>query len=126
VWELYRKGGIYASPASNEVGPGIATVARYLRATLEDSPSHPKVLISKNCKQLIDGILNYIFHEMTIKKEIDAPDKPRKYQDDMVDAFRYLLATKPQYHHQTFDGDEYQPVKKLKNRSKLPQARFYG
>jgi hypothetical protein len=97
AWDIYKRSGIYARPASNEVGPGLATVARYLRASREKNPSHPKVLISNQCKQLINGILNYTYHEITQQKDLDPPDKPRKYRDDMADALRYGLATRPRF-----------------------------
>ena len=83
VWDVYRKGGVYASPASNDVSAGIGTVARYLRATLEDNSSFPKVMISKDLHYLIGtaekgpdnktyagGILNY-----TVKKTREAADE---------------------------------------------------
>jgi hypothetical protein len=77
VWDLYRRGGIYATPASNERDPGIGTVARYFRATMEDSPSHPKILISQNCPKLIDGVLNYVFKGQTLASEEDRREGAR-------------------------------------------------
>jgi hypothetical protein len=97
AWDIYKRNGIYARPASNEVGPGLATVARYFRATREANSPHPYILINQECKQLINGLLNYTYHEVTQQKEIDPPDKPRKYQDDLADTLRYGLATRPRF-----------------------------
>ena len=96
--DIYRRAGIYAQPASNNVNAGISEVARYFRATLEDHPSHPKVFISKELLQLTAGLRSYVFHELKSASDVDAPDKPRKYQDDLMDAFRYLMASTPRYH----------------------------
>jgi hypothetical protein len=95
--DIYRRAGIYALPASNSVNPGISEAARYLRSTREDKSAHPKVLISKELLKLREGLRSYIFQEVQSKRDIDAPEKPRKYKDDMVDAFRYALAAKPRF-----------------------------
>lgn len=97
VWDVYRRNGIVAKPAATDVDAGIAVVSRYLRATLEDAPNHPKVLISLELAGLRKGLREYVFAEHHAVRDIDAPDKPRKYQDDFVDAFRYSLASRPQY-----------------------------
>ena len=127
VWDLYRLGGIYASPASNDVGPGLGAVARYFRATLEDSPTHPKILISKNCPQLIEGILNYIFKKQRDASEEDmredGPERPRKYQDEMADCLRYMCATKPVYYDDYFDGDEFNAMENIEVKSRMPSVR---
>ena len=96
--DIYRRAGIYAQPASNNVNAGISEVARYLRASLEDNPLHPKVFISKELLQTRRDLRRYIVHEVASSREIDPPDKPRKYQDDLMDAFRYLMASTPRYH----------------------------
>jgi hypothetical protein len=79
------------------VSAGIAEVARYFRATLEDNPDHPKLMISKNCIKLRDGLQNYIWSDPRVYKEIDPQEKPRKYHDDLMDALRYLVSSRPVY-----------------------------
>jgi hypothetical protein len=95
--DIYRRSGVYATPAADNVSAGIAEVARYFRATLEDNPQHPKLMISKNCRQLRDGLLNYIWSDPKVYKELDPQEKPRKYHDDLMDALRYLVSSRPVY-----------------------------
>jgi hypothetical protein len=104
--DIYQRAGIYVLPASNAVNPGISEVARYLRSTLEDNALHPKVLFSKELSGTREGMRSYVFQEHESKRELDAPDKPRKYKDDLVDAVRYALAARPQY-QQLFMQEDY-------------------
>jgi hypothetical protein len=106
--DIYRRAGIYTRPASNNVSAGIATVARYLRATLEDNPEHPRIFISKECPKLRESLMSYTFHEQRASGEfpLDPPDKPRKYKDHLPDAFRYLLALQPRF-RSLWQEDEY-------------------
>jgi hypothetical protein len=108
--DIYKRAGIYARPASDNVSAGISEVARYLRATLEDSPAHPRVFISRECSKLRESLQSYIYHETLTSREIDAPDRPRKYKDHLPDAFRYLLATTPRYRSFWMEQEEYEPV----------------
>lgn len=93
--DIYRRSGLYAVPAADQVSPGIGTVAAYFRATISDSTSHPKLMISKNCRKLRDGLLNYVWSDPKVYKELDAAEKPRKYSDDLMDALRYLVSSRP-------------------------------
>lgn len=95
--DLYRRAGVYARKASDNVSAGISEVARYLRATLEDRSTHPKLYISKNCQKLTAALQSYSRMELQTSREIDAPDRPRKFNDHLPDALRYLLAGKPMY-----------------------------
>lgn len=97
AWEVYRKAGIVTRPAHTDVNAGLTIVARYMRATLEDQPEHPKMLISLNCRMLRQALMEYVYAEHHSIRDVDAPEKPRKYQDDACDALRYLLATQPRF-----------------------------
>ena len=95
--DIYRRSGVYARKASDNWSAGVGTVARYLRATKEDRARHPKLLISKNCQKLIESLQTYSRVSVTSAREIDPPDKPRKFNDHLPDALRYLLAGRPRW-----------------------------
>ena len=97
AWEVYRSHGISCRPAHNDVNVGLTMVAKYLRATLEDHPAHPRLLISKELHTLRQAMLEYVWKEAHGATAIDPPDKPRKYQDDPCDALRYMCAGKPRF-----------------------------
>lgn len=104
--DIYRRAGVYARKASDNVSAGISEVARYLRATLEDRSEHPRLLISKDCVRLIDAIRSYSRAEVYSSREIDPPDRPRKFNDHLPDALRYLLAATPRW--RSFWTEEYE------------------
>ena len=124
--DIYRRAGVYARPASDNVGAGIATVAKYLRSTLQDQSQHPKLLISRECPKLRRALQNYIFQEVQTSREIDAPDKPRKYQDDLPDAFRYLLAPSPRYRSTWIEEQEYMEPTPRPRRDGVASVPYYG
>lgn len=95
--KIYRENGLYTRSADDQVNPGLSIVARYLRATLEDSPSHPRIYISLDCKRLIQTLENYQFLEVNNRQDLDQPDRPRKKDDHLPDALRYLLAARPRF-----------------------------
>jgi len=94
---IYRAGGIYARQADDNINPGLSVVARYLRATLEKNPDHPRLFISIACPKLIKSLEDYQFLEVNNRTELDQPDKPRKKDDHLPDALRYLLTARPRY-----------------------------
>lgn len=123
--DIYRRAGIYALPASNSVNPGISEVARYLRSTREVKSAHPRVLISKELLGLRKSLRSYVFQEVQSKRDIDAPDKPRKYKDDLVDAFRYALAAKPRFQAFWLE-DEYIEPPSQPRASGMATVPYYG
>jgi hypothetical protein len=94
---IYRKNGIYTRPADDQVNPGLSLVARYLRASLEASPSHPQIFISVGCPKTIRAIENYQFLDVHNRQDLDQPDKPRKKDDHIPDALRYLITARPRF-----------------------------
>lgn len=94
---IYRAGGVYARQADDNINPGLSVVARYLRASLEKNPDHPKLFISVACPKLIKSLEEYQFLEVNNRTELDQPDKPRKKDDHLPDALRYLLTARPRY-----------------------------
>jgi len=95
--QVYRDNGIFARKAVDDVMPGIGVVSRYLRATLEDNAEHPRLYISMDCPKLIRSLEMYQFANVNSREELDQPDKPRKKDDHLPDALRYLLTARPRY-----------------------------
>ena len=122
--DIYRRSGLYATPAADQVAPGIATVARYFRATISDSDQHPKLMISRNCRKLRDGLLNYVWSDPKVYKELDAAEKPRKYHDDLMDALRYLLSSRPVHtpvwYEEETDYERTEPRRGVKGLATVP------
>ena len=104
--KVYQRAGIYARQAIDDFGPGVSLVSRYLRATLEENPDHPKLYISTACPLLIKHLENYQYHEIQNRQDLDQPEKPRKKDDHLPDALRYLLTARPRYLREWRDRDE--------------------
>jgi hypothetical protein len=95
--QVYRDNGIFARKAMDDVMPGIGIVARYLRASLEDNPEHPRLFISQDCPKLIKALETYQFVDVNSRNDLDQPDKPRKKDDHLPDALRYMLTARPRF-----------------------------
>lgn len=97
--ENYAKYGIYTVQAVNDIPYGIQKVAEYLRASKEDNPVGPQLYICyEKCPKLRKALVQYEWDEhrsLTIVQ--NDPDRPRKYNDHLPDALRYLLAMAPRY-----------------------------
>jgi hypothetical protein len=102
--DIYRQNGIYFYPAFDRVQMGIGIVNNYFRATLQGAQSrHPHIYISNDLYQLIEDLQQYVFEDPPARKDQDAPEKPRKKNDDLVDAFRYVVAQQPRYVREWYD-----------------------
>jgi hypothetical protein len=83
---------------------GIGIVNNYFRATLQgDQSRHPHIYISKDLHNLIEDLQQYVFEDPPARKDQDAPEKPRKKNDDLVDAFRYVVSQHPRYVRDWYD-----------------------
>jgi hypothetical protein len=94
---VYRQHGVFAREADDALNPGLSVVARYIRASLEDSPTHPKIFFSIKCTKVIRALENYQFLDVNNRQDLDQPDKPRKKDDHLPDALRYLLTARPRF-----------------------------
>jgi hypothetical protein len=96
--DVYRQNGIMARPAFDRVREGCDIINRYLEATLAGEHSdHPKLYISKDCTSLIADLQEYIFEEHNERLDKAPAEKPRKKNDDLIDAFRYVVAHQPRF-----------------------------
>jgi hypothetical protein len=59
------------------------------------------MLISRDCVKHRKHLLSYVWQgerpQSRDESRRDAPDRPRKYQDDLDDSLRYLAAGQPYY-----------------------------
>lgn len=97
AWKIYQKAGIYSRMSPMDVDAGYAIVSRYLLATREDHPTHGKIFISKDCKRLRDAFLRYVWAEPRSIRDLDAPQKPKKANDHLMDALRGVVSTSPRH-----------------------------
>jgi len=124
--DIYRRAGIYALPAADNVSAGIAEVNSYLRATLEDHPSHPKLYISKECPRLRETLLSYVYPDPSPRADpIDPPDKPKKYNDHLPDALRYLLASTPRHQPYWIEDQPHETFQEKPRLKGMPSVPIY-
>jgi hypothetical protein len=81
--------GLPIVPANNRVVSGINYVRQLFKAD--------KIHIHPRCTQLIDELIQYQWKSQPNNSlgEEDEPEKVRKINDHLVDAFRYMLYSKP-------------------------------
>ena len=94
---IYQRHGVFARTANDDFGLGTSLLARYIRASLEDHPTHPCLFVSMACPMLIRALEEYQYLEVKNRSELDQPEKPRKKDDHLPDALRYLVTANPRY-----------------------------
>lgn len=92
LWSLadeYLEDSFPMVQANNEVTAGINYVQQLIR--------NNKLHIHPRCQQLVGELLSYQWKEQPIKQIglKTEPEEPRKINDHLVDALRYLLYSKP-------------------------------
>ena len=103
---VYQANGLYARPADDDVMPGISIVSRYIRATLEENAKHPALYVSIKCPETIRSLENYQYLDVNNRQDLDQPDKPKKKDDHIPDAIRYMLTARPRYLREWRDTSE--------------------
>jgi len=82
-------------PGNNDVMSGINRITRLIK---ED-----RIFVGKRCTKLIEELNNYHWKKWDDEKD-NARNKPFKLGDDLVDAFRYILMSRPDwYDHPQLD-----------------------
>lgn len=97
AWNEYRKAGIYARIAQDDVLAGISLVGRYLTAALQDSTTHPALRVSAECKNTRRHMKEYIWKEPKTLRDENPKPEPRKKDDHLPDAIRYGVTSRPRY-----------------------------
>ncbi len=83
----FRRAGLPAYTANNDVGAGVQTVATALH--LDESSGRPRLLLGPDCGHLAHELSCYSWDEHA------EGEQPRKDDDHAIDALRYALHTKP-------------------------------
>lgn len=82
---------VYANAANNKVLAGISRVKHWL--------DHRKLFIFNTCPDLIEEIRQYQWEKpRTIKGVVYHHDRPLKVNDHLVDALRYVVMSRPDFH----------------------------
>lgn len=81
--------------ANNEVSAGIDRVKSFLR--INPKTGKPRMFIFNTCVNLIEEIGEYQWQELTAGQagKVNEKEAPRKYNDHAVDAWRYLVMSRP-------------------------------
>lgn len=83
--------GIYSNPGNNKVLAGISRVKQWL--------SGKKIFVFNTCGPLIEEIKQYQWEKpRTVKGVVFHHDRPLKVNDHLVDALRYVVMSRPDYH----------------------------
>lgn len=105
--ELAMKYGIYITEAHKDVQSGILKVMEYLNP---GDGKKPKLYITENCTQLIREFRHYVWDEYARQKDRYNPkEKPRKKDDHLLDALRYICMAQITYRP---PGFKYDPKRK--------------
>lgn len=91
----YLPDSIPLLPANNEVSPGIDRVKTYLRT--DPKTKKPRMLIFDTCTNLLEEVGEYRWSELSASQEgsKNQKEEPRKYNDHAMDAWRYLVMSRP-------------------------------
>lgn len=95
--DMYRSRGIHIRIVSRDSDVGRSTVARAMRATLQDRSVGLRLYISKRCVKLRQSLLEYVWEEPRSLRDVDPPQRPKKRNDHLPDALRYGLVSGPTY-----------------------------
>lgn len=105
---LFAAHGVPSQPAMNAVLPGIECVRTLLKYNA--ALKQPKLLISKDCKILIEEMRKYRWKQGSspadgVRKNYSAPNpEPQKYADHAVDCCRYLAYSVERTHGATISS----------------------
>ena len=94
--QLYRESGIPCRPSPVDEDYGLNASREYVAATLEPSPTHPKLFVHKTLKHFKFEVEHYswdVFGKGERKGE--GKDKPRKKNDHLINAWQYICALHP-------------------------------
>lgn len=86
---------------NNDRKSGFARIHKYLRVDPErDNPitkkkGSPRLFVFSSCPHLIEDFEQYKWKKISQTSEDDPVEEPRKKDDHFIDAFRYLLMSRP-------------------------------
>jgi phage terminase large subunit len=112
--------------ANNDKTPGIDRVKSYLK--VQSDTNKPRVFIFNTCVNLIDEMSKYRYAELGPNQQgrQNEKEEPVKVDDHALDAFRYLIMSRPEapkkdadiwkkIKYDSLSGSVYRELQKLKN-----------
>lgn len=87
IIDEFADNGLYFEGANNDVRAGINHVQEYLKL---DKTQKPRLQIFQNCVNLRTELQTYRWKDLKPGAKQDAPEKPMKKDDHLVDALRYM------------------------------------
>ena len=96
VREEYARHGIWTQPGNNDVSFGINSVKELLRTNPKSG--RPKLFIFDDLRNIKKEMVRYRWDTHLHHAETKNPkEKPKKVQDHLMDALRYVIASNPQF-----------------------------
>lgn len=92
--KAFLRRGLPVRPASDNLDLGISVVSEYLRATTLSEGQDPGMLISTECADLVAALQSYVW---ATDRTGEPTGRPRKKNDDLADALRYLMVARPSH-----------------------------
>ena len=89
ILEEFAECGLYFNLAKNEVRAGINRVQEYLKI---GANGYPKLRVNRHCENWRREIQTYKWKDLKANATQDAPEKPVKKDDHLMDATKYLVA----------------------------------
>lgn len=94
--QLYREHGIPVRLAEVGEDYGLNASREYIAATLDSTSRHPKLFVSRDCKNFIWEIEHYVWDTFQRGEQKGlSKEKPLKRDDHACNAFQYLAAQRP-------------------------------
>ncbi len=88
IIDEFADAGIYFNPANNDVRAGINRTQEYLKV---GERGLPKMRVNKHCTNWRTEVQLYRWKDLKAGATQDAPEKPTKKDDHLMDATRYLV-----------------------------------
>lgn len=95
----YIEHGVPIILGNNDVLAGINRVARLIEGKRIDGAHRPRLLITRNCQNLLYEIQRYRWSTWATKKmnyQKNKKEEPHKKDDHACDALRYIVASRPE------------------------------
>jgi len=100
ILEEYEDGGIWATPANNQILGGINRVKEFMRVDpkrrnpITGELGSPKLFIFSNCVNLINEVPPYQWRKMRSVLPRNTLERPVDYNDHALDALRYMIMSR--------------------------------
>ena len=88
IMDEFADAGLFFNPANNDVRAGINRMQEFLKP----QNGYPKLRVNKNCVEWRKEVQLYRWKDLKAGATQDAPEKPIKKDDHLMDATRYAVS----------------------------------